>query len=90
MLLKMPSTPATILAPDGSVAAKATSMFTPQEAEIFRAYKKLLERHGLMEALFCKTCGHASREDGCKAYVQDGQILVDCRCTSRLYLGQSF
>lgn len=91
MLTKVPeSGPTTILAPDGSVATKATRMLTAEEAEILRAYKKFLAKYGLQEALFCTTCGRSTREDGCRAYVQDGKILIECRCTARLYLGQSF
>lgn len=81
---------ATIYGPDGSVATKAAVRLTDEDATLLRAYKKFLQRYGLQEALFCVTCGHSSREDGCKSFVQDGQILIECRCSARLYLGQSF
>lgn len=80
----------TIVAPDGTVASRPTIMLTDTEAELLRTYKKFLMLHGLQEALFCAQCGHASREDGCKSFVQDSQILIECRCKVRLYLGQTF
>lgn len=80
----------TILGPDGAPAAMTTVLFSAEEAATFRAYKKLLQRHGLKEALFCQTCSEGNLGDGCEAHVTSSQILVKCRCRQRFYQGQSF
>ena len=91
MLVKADDTSlSTIVDPQGNVATRPTIQLTDTEAALLRTYKKFLQLHRLQEALFCANCGHASREDGCKSFVQDGQILIECRCKVRLYLGQTF
>lgn len=82
--------PGTIVTPDGMIANRPTVMLTRHEARLLREYKKFLEKHGLKEALFCSTCWSGHREDGCQAFVQNGKIGIVCRCTTRLYFGQTF
>jgi hypothetical protein len=68
-----------------------TVMLSSEQALLMREYrKKVLMPLGLQEAVFCAECERASREDGCKSFVTDSQIGIICRCTQRLYLGQSF
>jgi hypothetical protein len=75
----------------GTTTSVPVVKLTDEQAALMREYKKkILSPLGLREALFCNSCGHATMEDGCKAFVTDSQIGVICRCTQRLYLGQSF
>ena len=80
-----------ILDPTTAAAAiQKEVLFTQAEAELLRAYKKLLLRHGLREALYCNQCWDHDLQDGCKAFVRDDRILIQCRCTTRAYAGQTF
>lgn len=63
---------------------------TLDEARLLREYKKLLERHGLREALYCSNCWAGTKEDGCKAFVRDDAIVIACRCRMRTFTGQTF
>jgi len=75
----------------GETTSVPALMLSDEQARILREYKKkILLPLGLREALFCQTCGNATPEDGCKAFVTDSQIGIICRCTQRLYLGQTF
>ena len=81
---------ALILAPDGALAQRQQVVFTPEEARLMREYKKLLQRHQLLEATYCAKCFEGNREDGCRAYVTADQILIECRCKVRLFQGHTF
>lgn len=83
-------TTADILGPDGELATKPTTILTQEEADILRSYKKFLAARGLREALYCNACWSGDREDGCKAFVTDGQIAIECRCRLRFFQGQTF
>lgn len=83
-------TTAQILGPDGEVATKPTVILDQEEAELLRKYRKFLQKRGLREALYCNTCWSGNREDGCKAFVTDGQIGIECRCQFRFYQGQTY
>lgn len=64
---------------------------TDAQAKLLREYKKqILIPLGLKEALFCESCGHGSLEDGCKSFVTNEQIGIICRCTMRVFKGQTF
>jgi hypothetical protein len=86
-----------LIIPDGS-GTKGTlgddelpvTPITPEEARLLREYKKFLMRHGLREALYCSNCWQGEKEDGCKAFVTDADILIACRCTMRVHKGQTF
>lgn len=86
----MHDTTGTILTPDGELAQKPTQLLSQTDAELLRQYKKFLERHGLREALYCNACWDRSLSDGIRAFVTDAQILIDCRCKMRFYMGQTF
>ena len=81
---------ATILGPTGEPAVVPTITLTQKEAELLRNYKKLLQRLRLREALYCNDCWDGSREDGCKAFVTDAQIGIQCRCKMRFFQGSTF
>lgn len=80
----------TIVTPDGAIANRPTVMLSDDDATLLRAYKKLLQKYRLREALYCNDCWTGDRHDGCTAHVTDSNIGVICRCKTRLYLGQSF
>lgn len=86
----MNTIPGQILSPDGTVANMPSLVFTPGEAALFRSYKKLLAKYQLREALYCNQCWDGSMtSDGCQAFVTDQKIGVLCRCTMRVYEGQT-
>lgn len=58
-----------------------------EEAQILRAYKKFLHKHGLREALLCNSCFERNSPDGCRAFVRPERILIQCRCAERTYEG---
>ena len=80
---------AAILAPDGSAASVAHVEISLDDAVLLRQYKKLLQRLGLREALYCQACWQGEREDGCKAHVTVHEILIVCRCTVRSHTGMT-
>lgn len=79
-----------IVTPDGQAAEIKTVLFSPQDAETFRAYKKLLQAHGLREALYCNDCWEGQLSDGCEAHVTPSNILVRCRCKMRYFQGTTY
>lgn len=79
-----------VLDANGEVANKPAVVLTTEEAELLRRYKKFLMAHGLAEALYCKSCWEGDRHDGCKAFVTNSQILIECRCKMRFHQGQTF
>lgn len=80
----------TILGPDGQPATVPTIRLSTEEAELLRKYKKFLLNRGLREALYCNTCFEGNQSDGCEAHVTDGNILIRCRCTVRLFMGLTY
>lgn len=77
--------------PRGETTSVPALMLSDEQATLLREYKKkVLLPLGLREALFCNSCGNATLEDGCKSFVTNDQIGIICRCTQRLYLGQTF
>lgn len=83
-------TTAEIVGPDGELLTKPTTVLTQEDADLLRKYKKFLDARGLREALYCKACWDGDRHDGCKAFVTDSQIAIECRCSLRFYQGQSY
>lgn len=90
MSAELDKTSTQILGPDGSVASLPTRILSDEDARILRSYKKLLQTYGLREALYCNGCWNGERHDGCKAYVTDNQILIQCRCAVRFHQGQTY
>jgi len=86
----MEQTTSMILGPDGAPAMVQTVIFDHADAQLLRDYKKLLQRHGLKEALYCQRCWEGAQSDGCEAHVTSSQILIKCRCTIRFYAGSTY
>ena len=83
------TTTGTILSPTGELLTRPTVVFTAEEAKLLRLYKKFLDAHHLKEALYCQDCWNLDLHDGCKAFVKDSQILIECRCKLRFYQGMT-
>ena len=82
-------TETTLYGPDGEKVVPTTLLST-EDAELLRKYKKFLAKQGLREALYCQSCWNGEREDGCKAFVTDGQIGILCRCRNRFFHGMTY
>ena len=67
-----------------------TELLTDADAALLREYKRFLMKHGMRESLWCMRCEEHGRPPGLKAYVTDGKIDFECRCTVRRYRGQTF
>lgn len=81
----------TVTDPRGETRSVPAKLLTEEQARILRLYKKqVLAPLGLREALFCNHCGNTTLEDGCKAFVTDSEIGIICRCTQRIFFGQTF
>jgi len=85
----MERTTGTILGPDGAPAEVPTIVLDDDAARTFREYKKVLQRLGLKEALYCNECWDRNLDHGCEAYVTSSQIVVKCRCRIRFHQGFS-
>lgn len=79
----------TIVAPDGTVATRPTFMLTAKDAALLRAYKRFLQKYHLREALYCNDCFEGDLADGCQAFVTPMQIGILCRCTMRVFNGET-
>ena len=55
-----------------------------EDAQTLRAYKKILAKYGYQEALWCQTCENEEDNPGCRAYVTENRIAIECR-HRRLY-----
>lgn len=62
---------------------------TDAEAAMLRAYKKILQRYGYKEALWCQTCEDDGDSAGCRAYVTDSTIEILCRHRKLYFRGSS-
>ena len=84
---------ATIIAPDGSVAHRPTIEFSPQDAQIIRAYERLLKRHGLRRpdgvGVYCNQCFEQNRQDGTRYFVEPERVWIECRCRVRVFHGST-
>ena len=80
-----------ILAPDGSVPLKPTVQLSPKDAAIIRAYERWLKVNKLQRpegvGVYCASCWEANRRDGTKYFVEPQRILIECRCTTRIFMG---
>jgi hypothetical protein len=65
-------------------------LLSDEDAEMLRAYKVFLKSYRLREALYCDSCWDGTKEDGCKAFVTSNEILIKCRCTTRVYQGMRY
>lgn len=83
-------TTGTIVGPDGEVLSIPTRLFSADEAALLRQYKKLLQKYGLREALYCNECFTGNLSDGMDAHVRDTDILFKCRHRLLYYRGQTF
>lgn len=79
-----------IVGPNGEVLNKPTQILTSEEAALLRRYKKFLLARGLKETLHCNTCFEGNLADGMRAFVTDGNMLLECRHRMLWYQGQSF
>lgn len=73
-----------------SLVVTREKLIAQEDAELLRKYKKFLLQHGMRESLWCMACEEAGRPHGLKAYVTDGKIDFECRCTVRRYRGQTY
>lgn len=70
----------TIVAPDGSLLNKPTTILEKGEADVIRAYKKIKDKYGFGEENRCFACWTGDRDDGMRGHTTDSQILYECRC----------
>lgn len=75
-----------IVGPDGKPPLRHIEL-TVQDAMVLRAYKRLLEKYALKEALYCSNCWDRDLSDGCKAFVRHEAIMIQCRCSERTFEG---
>lgn len=84
---------ATIVTPDGSVLNKPTIELSAQDAQIIRAYERLLKRMGLRRpegvGVYCNACFEENRSDGTRYFVEPGRIWIECRCKVRVFEGST-
>jgi hypothetical protein len=85
----MEQTIGTIVDPQGNVATRPTVILSPKDAQLLRDYKRFLQKYQLREALYCNACYEGTLADGCQAFVNNQQIGILCRCTMRVYEGQT-
>ena len=74
----------------GSPVAVPTTILDADDARLLRAYKKLLLKYGLREALYCNACWNHKFSDGTEAHVTDNEIVIRCRCSLRFYQGPTY
>ena len=74
----------------GAAATRDTVMLSVEDAQILRQYRKFLERRGLREALYCNNCYQGNLSDGCRAFVTNEAILIECRCSMRTFQGPTY
>lgn len=86
----MPTDKALIITPDGAAENVEGIHLTPLQAQVLRQYKKIvLQPLGLKEALYCERCWNSNLSDGCDAFVTDHKIAIRCRCSLRVFDGQT-
>ena len=49
------------------------------DAQTLRSYKAILAKYGYLEELWCQTCEDEGDHGGCRAYVTDSRIAIECR-----------
>lgn len=86
----MEKTASLIVGPNGDPLSVPTILLDHRDAAIIRQYKKVLERLGLKEALYCDECWDRNVHHGLEARVTNEQIVMRCRCKLRFFQGQTF
>lgn len=77
--------------PDGiALIAPSRMTLSTEEAEVLRAWKTILLRLGLKEALRCNACFEANRADGVEARVLTAEIRIACRCRCYTFAGYTY
>lgn len=76
-----------IVAPDGSLVSRPTTLIDVETAGILRAYFTWAMKHSLEPELFCKSCWDGTRADKAIYNIDDEQIAIICKCQQRVFLG---
>lgn len=84
---------ATIVDPQGIVVNRPTIELSAADAQIIRAYERLLKRHGLQRpegvGVYCAQCWEAGRSDGTRYFIEPDRIWIECRCKVRVFHGST-
>ena len=72
-----------ILAANGATITREQQL-ADEDARVLRAYKQILAKYGYVEELWCQTCTDDGDHGGCRAFVTDTRIGIECR-HRRLY-----
>lgn len=79
-----------ILGPNGDPMKVPTVVFDPEDARTLRQYKRVLQKYGLKEALYCDECWERNLHHGLEAEVTDQRIIMKCRCRLRYFQGPTY
>lgn len=85
----VPTLPPTV-PDDVTLVATPRMTLTQAEVEVLRAWKAILLRYGLKEALRCNPCFEANRPDGVEARVTASQVTIKCRCRWYTFAGYTY
>lgn len=76
-----------LVAPDGSVASRPTTLMSADAAAIIRAYFTWAMKNQLEPELFCATCYDFSRSLKATYNIDEQQIAIVCQCQLRFFQG---
>lgn len=86
----MEKTTGLLYGPNNEPINTPTVLLDPADARIIREYKKVLQRLGLKEALYCDECWDRNVNHGLEAHVTSSQIVFKCRCKLRVHMGATY
>jgi hypothetical protein len=78
-----------LTAPDGSLLVRGVEPLAPQEAQLLRAAARLLRARRFRMTVRCDACFEAGRGDGMRGEITASHIVLDCRCRTLKYQGQT-
>ena len=78
-----------IVAPDGTLVHRPTTILGADAAAIIRAYFTCAINHQLEPELFCGGCFTGLRSDKAIYNITDHEIEIVCACSQRVHFGQS-
>lgn len=84
----IPDTTTTLFGPNGErLDERPTTLLTVEDAALIRNYYYMLLKAGLEFEVFCRTCGHETREDQAQYKIDDEQVIILCGCSALYHKG---
>ena len=77
-----------LVAPDGSLVERPTTILDADAAKILRNYFYWAQSHGLQPELICNTCDDHTRDSKAIYNISEQEVVIICQCGIRYFKGE--